>query len=61
MRRLRRLSEAECYYRCYGSADEAVRVVRVERGERAEARLSGEGLRLLFERKLELREPGLAA
>jgi hypothetical protein len=61
MRRLRRLSEAECYCRCYGSADETVRVVRVERRERAEARLSGERLRLLFERKLELREPGLAA
>jgi hypothetical protein len=60
MRRLRRLSEAECYWRCYGSADETVRVVRVQRRERAEARLSGERLRLLFERRLDLREPGLA-
>ncbi|HEX6490002.1 MAG TPA: hypothetical protein VF002_01360 [Gaiellaceae bacterium] len=61
MRRLRTLSEAECYCRCYGSGDEAVRVVRVPRRERPEeARLSGERVRLLFERRLELREPGLA-
>jgi hypothetical protein len=61
MRRLRRLSEAECYCRCYGSTDETVRVGRVEQRERAEARLSGERLRLLFERRLDLRKPGLAA
>jgi hypothetical protein len=61
MRRLRTLSEAECYLRCYGSADESVKVFRVERPERDEARLTGERLRRLFERKLDLREPGLAA
>ena len=60
MRRLRTLSEAECYCRCYGSGDETVRVVRVVPRERGEARLSGERLRLLFERRLDLREPGLA-
>ncbi|HYY65249.1 MAG TPA: hypothetical protein VE688_11575 [Gaiellaceae bacterium] len=61
MRRLRTLSEAECYLRCYGGADESVKVFRVERPEHDEVRLTGERLRLLFERKLDLREPGLAA
>ena len=60
MRRLRTLSEAECYLRCYGGADESVKVFRVERPEHDEVRLTGERLRLLFERKLDLREPGLA-
>jgi hypothetical protein len=61
MRRLRTLSEAECYLRCYGGSDESVKVFRVERPEREEVRLTGERLRRLFERKLDLREPGLAA
>jgi hypothetical protein len=61
MRRLRTLSEAECYLRCYGGTDESVKVFRVERPERDEGRLTGERLRRLFERKLDLREPGLAA
>ena len=60
MRRLRTLSEAECYCRCYGGGDESVKVVRLPRQER-QVRLSGEKLRLLFERRLDLREPGLAA
>ena len=61
MRRLRTLSEAECYLRCYGGSDESVKVFRVERPEREEVRLTGERLGRLFERKLDLREPGLAA
>jgi hypothetical protein len=62
MRRLRALSEDECYCRCYGVSDESVRVFRVERREEAdESRLTGERLRRLFERRLDLREPGLAA
>jgi hypothetical protein len=61
MRRLRTLSEAECYCRCYGGADESVKVFRVERPELEEVRLTGERLRRLFERRLDLREPGLAA
>jgi len=63
MRRLRTLSEAECYCRCYGGVDERVKVFRVERPrpELAEVRLTGERLRRLFERRLDLREPGLAA
>jgi hypothetical protein len=59
--RLRTLSEAECYARCYGgSPDEAVRVVRLAE-ERTPAVLSGEALRLLFEDRLDLREPELDA
>jgi len=61
MRRLRTLSEAECYCRCYGGADESVKVVRIERSEVDELRLTGERIRRLFERRLDLREPGLAA
>jgi hypothetical protein len=61
MRRLRTLSEAECYCRCYGGLDETVKVFRVERPELEEVRLTGERLRRLFEQRLELREPGLAA
>jgi len=43
--------------------DERVKVFRVERPrpELEEVRLTGERLRRLFERRLDLREPGLAA
>jgi hypothetical protein len=58
MRRLRALSEAECYARCYG-AGEAVRIVRVVRRARP-TRMSGEELRRLFELRLDLREPEAA-
>ena len=61
MRRLRTLSEAECYCRCYGGMEETVKVFRVERPELEEVGLTGERLRRLFERRLDLREPGLAA
>jgi hypothetical protein len=61
MRRLRTLSEAECYLRCYGAADESVKIFRVERPELEEVRLTGERLRRLFEARLDLREPKLAA
>jgi hypothetical protein len=62
MRRLRTLSEAECYLRCYGGSDESVKVFRVERRELEEdIRLTGERLRLLFEQRLDLRVPRLAA
>ena len=62
MRRLRTLSEAECYLRCYGGSDESVKVLRVERRELEEdIRLTGERLRLLFEQRLDLREQRLAA
>jgi hypothetical protein len=61
MRRLRTLSEAECYCRCYGGMDETVKVFRVERPEREELRLTGERLRQLFESRLDLREQSVAA
>lgn len=62
MRRLRTLSEEECYLRCYGSRDDMVRVVRLERRrQRQLARISGEELRRLFELRLDAREAGLAA
>jgi hypothetical protein len=62
MRRLRPLSEAECYARCYGGGDENVRVVRLQPPRRREpARLSGEELRRLFEERLDGREPEIEA
>jgi hypothetical protein len=61
VRRLRTLSEEECYLRCYGATDESVKVFRVERPELNEVRLTGERLRQLFERRLDLREQGAVA
>ncbi len=62
MRRLRRLSEEECYLRCYGAGDAMVRVVRIEpRRPRGLARITGEELRRLFELRLDAREAELAA
>ena len=62
MRRLRTLTEDECYCRCYGGGDDTVKVIRVEAADKApELQVTGERLRLLFERRLDLREPGLAA
>ena len=57
MRRLRPLSEEECYFRCYGGADVTVRIVRLDRKRpRPLGRLSGEELRRLFEVRLDARE-----
>jgi hypothetical protein len=55
--RLRPLSEAECYARCYGGhTDERVAVVRLPL-QRVKGRdLSGERLRQLFEDRLDARE-----
>jgi len=59
---LRRLSEEECYLRCYGAGDAMVRVVRIEpRRPRGLARITGEELRRLFELRLDAREAELAA
>jgi hypothetical protein len=62
VRRLRTLSEAECYARCYGASDDTVRIVRViPHWPRVEPpRMSGEDLRRLFELRLDLREPEAA-
>ena len=57
MQRLRTLSEAECYARCYGERAGMLRVVHVEpRRPRYTLDLSGEDLRTLFEERLDARE-----
>ena len=63
MRRLRPLSEEECYLRCYGVDEMTVRVVRLEpkRAVRGLGRITGEELRRLFEVRLDAREAELAA
>jgi hypothetical protein len=59
--RLRPLSEAECYARCYGDRDDSVTIIRVDpertRRRRVESRVSGESLRRLFEERLDTRDP----
>jgi hypothetical protein len=56
MRRLRPLSEAECYTRLYGDSESAVTVIRSEPSPRAWAGPTGEVLRRLFEERLDARE-----
>jgi hypothetical protein len=58
--RLRALSEAEAYARCYGGAGEDVKVVRVPRRPRYQLEVSGEDLRAAFAARLDKREPELA-
>jgi hypothetical protein len=62
VQRLRTLSEAECYARCYGwRGEDSVKVVKAEpRRPRYEQDVSGELLRALFEEKLDSREPEAA-
>jgi hypothetical protein len=62
MRRLRELSEAECYARCYGNGDDQVRVVKIPERPRPgyAAAVSGEELRRLFELRLDARQPEAA-
>jgi hypothetical protein len=61
VQRLRTLSEAECYARCYGArSDEAVRIVKGAPRHADVAAVSGELLRLLFEDTLDAREPEAA-
>ena len=56
MRRLRTLSEAECYVRCYGSSIPTVTIVKLEpRRPRYPTAVSGEALRQLFEDRLDAR------
>jgi hypothetical protein len=58
VRRLRRLSEEECYFRCYGEQTDTVRVLELEPPRpRDRARLSGEELRREFEQRLDVRGP----
>jgi hypothetical protein len=56
--RLRPLTEAECYARCYGEGDDNVRFVKLEpRRPRFEVGVSGEELRQAFETRLDKRDP----
>jgi hypothetical protein len=56
--RLRTLSEAECYARCYGShRDERVSFVRIVRRRGKPANLAGEQLRGRFEERLDAHGP----
>jgi hypothetical protein len=58
MRRLRPLTEAECYARCYGGWEETVRIVRLEpRRAHPELAVEGEALRMRFEEFLDARDP----
>ena len=65
MRRLRPLSEQECYLRCYGMDEATVRVVTLERHATRSGltgvTITGEELRRLFEVRLDAREAELAA
>ena len=62
MRRLRPLSEAECYARCYGGWDGGVQVVRLQpRQPQRQILLEGESLRRRFEEYLEARDPEAVA
>jgi len=65
VRRLRPLTEAECYARCYGAWDPTVKVVRLEaRPPRFPANVSGEDLRRALEERLDARvvdEAGIEA
>ena len=62
MIRLRPLSEAECYARCYGGWEPNVRIVRLEpRRPRHPTTVTGEALRQLFEDRLDGREHDVEA
>ncbi len=62
MRRLRPLSEAECYARCYGDSDPTVTLVKIEpRRPRFPASVSGEELRRRFEQRIDARGEELEA
>jgi hypothetical protein len=54
--RLRTLSEAECYARCYGGPSEGrVSVIRVGQHQTKRTTSAGERLREMFEERLDLR------
>ena len=62
MRRLRTLTEAECYARCYGAWDPTVMLVKLEpRRPRFPTTVSGEELRARFEERIDARVDELAA
>ena len=53
--RLRTLSEAECYARCYGQQSEQVSQIRLLPRPPRRTTIRGEDLRLLFEERLDER------
>lgn len=56
MRRLRSLSEDECYYRCYRGWESTVTVVKMEpRRPRYATSISGEAIRQIFEERIDAR------
>ena len=56
MRRLRSLSEDECYARCYRGWEPTVTLVKLEpRRPRYETPVSGETLRRFFEERIDAR------
>ena len=56
VRRLRTLSEVECYARCYGAYDPTVTLVQLEpRRPRGRTTVSGEDLRKRLEERLDKR------
>jgi len=56
VRRLRTLSEAECYARCYGDHEPTVQTMKLEpRRPRYATTVSGEDLRRGLERRLDER------
>jgi len=56
VRRLRSLSEAECYARCYRGWDPTVTVVKLEpRRPRYPPSISGEAIRRIFEERIDAR------
>jgi hypothetical protein len=58
MRRLRSLSEAECYARCYGGWEATVQVLRLASPPaRPVLAVEGEALRRRFEELLDSRDP----
>jgi hypothetical protein len=61
VQRLRTLSEAECYARCYGRrGEDSVKVVAPAPRTKEAIAVSGELLRSLFGDKLDAREPEAA-
>jgi hypothetical protein len=56
VRRLRQLSEAECYARCYRGWEPTVTVVKLEpRRPRYPTSVTGEALRQIFEERIDAR------
>jgi hypothetical protein len=62
MERLRTLSEAECYERCYGwrYTEDTVKVLPRRGSQSEESSDVGERLRMLLELRLDSREPEAA-